>query len=90
MYISEVTDMKQLCKMCSYYQHNTCNNDSELCVEGSCFADKKESIYCEVLIDDVENDIHIVIRGGKLSEYPLKELGKAIFDEVCKYMREFM
>ena len=82
--------MKKLCRMCSYYHNSRCNNESEDCIDGSCFADKKDSIFCEVAIDDVENDIHIVISGGKLSEYPLEELGKAIFEEVCKYMRELM
>lgn len=80
--------MKQICGMCTYYK-GYCTNNQELCVNGSSFIDKRETITANVAIDNETNNLHIIVEGDMIRDY--ETFGKHLFDvvqgEIKKYMR---
>lgn len=79
--------MKQVCGMCTFYKGGCTSH--ELCVNGSEFIDKRETVRAMVCIDDdIAKNVHIIVEGDIIHDY--ETFGKHLFDVVQREIREYM
>lgn len=79
--------MYKMCGMCVYYK-GYCSNGKSICVNGSEYIDKRETISANVAIDDTNNSVHIVIEGDLVKDY--ETFGKDLFESVQTFIRNAM